>query len=188
MAPVSRYNVTARREGDWWVIDVDGVGVTQAKRLDKVEHMARDLVAAMQEVDYAGVRVDVRYELPVAAVDALSQAKEAADVARQLAKISADSSRHAATVLHSEGLSLRDIAHLLGVSFQRVHQLLGEPLTEATDATRHDAWERVLRAVREAEQADRDRTAHRAQRKHTTNAKPLASVHALEPARRRTAV
>jgi hypothetical protein len=190
MAPVTanRYSVTARREGDWWVIDVDGVGVTQAKRLDKVEHMARDLVAAMNDVDSAKVRVDVRYELPVAAVDALAEAKEAADVARQLAKISADSTRNAATVLHGEGLSLRDIAHLLGVSFQRVHQILGEPLPAAALDSRHDAWDLALRAVREAEKADRDRAALRASLKHATKAEALASVHALEPARRQAAV
>ena len=51
MAPVSTYTATAHREGDWWVIDVEGVGVTQAKRLDQVEGMARDMVALMLDVD-----------------------------------------------------------------------------------------------------------------------------------------
>jgi hypothetical protein len=113
---------------------------------------------------------------------------EHADVARQLAKISADSTRNAATVLHGERLSLRDIAHLLGVSFRRVHQILGEPLPAAALDSRHDAWDLALRAVREAEKADRDRTALRASLKHATKAEALASVHALEPARRQAAV
>jgi hypothetical protein len=187
MAPVNRYRVTARREGDWWVIDVDGVGVTQAKRLDKVEHMARDLVAAMQEVDYDAVQVDVRYELPVAAVEALSEAKAAAEVARQLARIAADSGRHAVAVLHREGLSLRDTAHLLGVSFQRVHQLLAEPLGEGADAARTDAWDRVLRAVREAGQADAARAANRAERKRAKT--PVETVlQPFEPVGDRAAV
>ena len=187
MAPVNRFRVTARREGDWWVIDVDGVGATQAKRLDKVEHMARDLVAAMHEVDYDDVRVDVRYELPVAAVEALAEAKAAAEVARQLAKIAADSGRHAAAVLHREGLSLRDTAHLLGVSFQRVHQLLAEPLGEAADAVRADAWNRVLRAVREAGRADAARATNRAKRKGA-KAQAQTVLQPLEPVGDRAAV
>ena len=185
MAPVNRYRVTARREGDWWVIDVDGVGVTQAKRLDKVEHMARDLVAAMLEVDYDDVRVDVRYELPVAAVEALAEAKTAGELARQLAKIAADSGRRAANVLHNEGLSLRDTAHLLGVSFQRVHQLLAEPLTEAADAARIQAWNRALRAIQEAGKADARRVVNRARRKAAeaeTPASAKANAKAIEPA------
>ena len=30
MAPVSTYRATAHREGNWWVVEVDGIGVTQA--------------------------------------------------------------------------------------------------------------------------------------------------------------
>jgi len=29
---MSAYTATATREGRWWVIDVDGVGVTQSRR------------------------------------------------------------------------------------------------------------------------------------------------------------
>ena len=180
MTPVKRYSTTARREGDWWVIEVDGVGVTQAKRLDKVAHMARDLVAAMLEVDHDDVSIDVRYELPVAAVDALSEAKAAGEVARQLATLAAESGRRAVAALHEEGLSLRDTAHLLGVSYQRVHQLLAEPLTNAVDTTRAKAWARVLKAVQEAGKADDGRPANRAQRKVLNDkdlARPLESAN-----------
>jgi len=32
MVAMSAYTATATREGRWWVIDVDGVGVTQSRR------------------------------------------------------------------------------------------------------------------------------------------------------------
>lgn len=182
MAPVNRYPVTARREGDWWVIDVEGVGVTQAKRIDKVEHMARDLVAAMSDVDYDDVRVDVRYELPLSAVEVLTEAKAASDAAKHLAQMAADSGRRAATVLRDQGLSLRDTAHLLGISFQRVHQLLGEPLP--AEAASEDAWERVLDAAREIGRADARRATNHAQRKAGPG---RAFVQSVEPAADRVA-
>ena len=54
------YTATAICEGDHWVIDVPGVGTTQADTVDDVEEMALDLVVAMTHSDPAEVRVDVR--------------------------------------------------------------------------------------------------------------------------------
>ena len=41
------YTATAICEGDYWVIDVPGVGTTQADSVDDLEQMAVDLVTAM---------------------------------------------------------------------------------------------------------------------------------------------
>jgi hypothetical protein len=41
------YTATAICEGDYWVIDVPGVGTTQADSVDDIEDMAVDLVIAM---------------------------------------------------------------------------------------------------------------------------------------------
>jgi len=41
------YTATAISEGDYWVIDVPGVGTTQADGLEELEEMALDLVVAM---------------------------------------------------------------------------------------------------------------------------------------------
>jgi hypothetical protein len=54
------YTATAICEGDHWVIDVPGVGTTQADTVDDVEEMALDLVVAKTHSDPADVRVDVR--------------------------------------------------------------------------------------------------------------------------------
>lgn len=48
---------TVHREGDMWVIEVDGWGATQAHQLSEVDRMARDYVASLADVDPADVEV-----------------------------------------------------------------------------------------------------------------------------------
>lgn len=45
------------REGPWYVIDVDGYGVTQAESALSTLRMARDLVAMVADVDPGQVAV-----------------------------------------------------------------------------------------------------------------------------------
>jgi hypothetical protein len=54
------YIATAIREGDQWVIDVPGVGTTQADSLEDIEDMAIDLVTAMTHTAPADVHVQMR--------------------------------------------------------------------------------------------------------------------------------
>ena len=54
------YAALVAREDRWWVIDVHGVGIAQARRLSDVEQMARELVAVTLDVPFAEVRVEVR--------------------------------------------------------------------------------------------------------------------------------
>ena len=54
------YIATAIREGDYWVIDVPGVGSTQADTVDDIEEMAVDLVIAMTHAARSDVHVQVR--------------------------------------------------------------------------------------------------------------------------------
>jgi len=55
------YTATAICEGDHWVIDVPGVGTTQADSVDDIEGMALDLVIAMTHTapEEVHVRVDI---------------------------------------------------------------------------------------------------------------------------------
>jgi hypothetical protein len=126
MAPVTTYTATVHREGDWWVIDVDGVGATQAKRLDKVEHMARDLVATMRDVPIEDVQVDVKFDLAPDINSLLAAAKSSAEAAKAAQKLATELAQEAVTRLQGEHWSMRDIARVTGVSFQRVHQVLNE--------------------------------------------------------------
>jgi hypothetical protein len=54
------YTATAICEGDHWVIDVDGVGTTEAATVDDVQEMAVDLVVATTHAAHEDVHVDVR--------------------------------------------------------------------------------------------------------------------------------
>ncbi len=54
------YTATAICEGDYWVIDVTGVGTTQAATVDDIEAMAVDLVTARTHITRQDVPVQVR--------------------------------------------------------------------------------------------------------------------------------
>ena len=54
------YTAIAVSEGDHWVIDVPGVGTTQADTVDDIEEMAVDLVTAMTHTAPQDVHVQVR--------------------------------------------------------------------------------------------------------------------------------
>ncbi len=57
---MAEYTATAICEGDHWVIDVPGVGTTQADGVDDIEEMALDLVVAMTHTAREEVQVQVR--------------------------------------------------------------------------------------------------------------------------------
>jgi hypothetical protein len=57
---MSDYTATAVCEGDYWVIDVPGIGTTQAGTVDDIEGMAVDLVTAMTHTSRQDVHVQVR--------------------------------------------------------------------------------------------------------------------------------
>jgi hypothetical protein len=54
------YTATAISEGDHWVIDVAGVGTTQADSFDELEEMALDLVVAMTHTAPEDVQIELR--------------------------------------------------------------------------------------------------------------------------------
>ena len=58
---MASYTATAICEGDHWVIDIPGIGTTQADSVDDLEEMAVDLVIAMTHTapEEVHVRVDI---------------------------------------------------------------------------------------------------------------------------------
>jgi hypothetical protein len=56
---MAEYTATAVREGDLWVIDVPGVGTTQADSIDDIEKVAVDLVLATTHTAPDDVHVQV---------------------------------------------------------------------------------------------------------------------------------
>lgn len=45
---MNTYTAVVSREGRWWIVDVDGVGTTQARNLTEAQEMAVDLIAITQ--------------------------------------------------------------------------------------------------------------------------------------------
>jgi len=54
------YIATAICEGDHWIIDVDGVGTTQADSIEDIDEMAVALVSAMTHSPPRDVHIQVR--------------------------------------------------------------------------------------------------------------------------------
>ena len=57
---MSDYTATAVCEGDYWVVDVAGIGTTHADGVDDIEETAVDLVTAMTHSARGDVHVEVR--------------------------------------------------------------------------------------------------------------------------------
>ncbi|MHB8620126.1 MAG: hypothetical protein ACYDAG_11255 [Chloroflexota bacterium] len=121
------YTVNCQRSGGWWAITIPEVpgAFTQARRLDQVERMARDVMALMLGVpeDSFGIHLapvlDDRAQKVLEQVD---EAKGAAEDAQREAMAAMDLA--ARTLVRDEGLTVRDAGRLLGISFQRVSQLV----------------------------------------------------------------
>lgn len=57
---MSDYIATAVAEGDYWVVDIPGVGTTHADTVSEIEEMAIDLVTVMTHTARPDVHVQVR--------------------------------------------------------------------------------------------------------------------------------
>jgi predicted RNase H-like HicB family nuclease len=120
------YTARARRSGAWWAIDVPELpGVfSQARRLDRVESMARDAIALFLDADPAMFDIRVETNLPSDLrrdVDTVGRLRAEAD---RLQAESSGALRHLTHELLGRGLSVRDAAAILGISHQRVSQLV----------------------------------------------------------------
>jgi len=63
------YGVVAKREGSWWVLAIDSLGIAgQVRHLDEGESVGRDLIAAFLDVPGEQVSVELEVILPEEAV------------------------------------------------------------------------------------------------------------------------
>lgn len=117
------YKATAELDdANWWIITVDGVGVTQARSVREAEEMAIDLVYAM--TDEEGADVDITFSGgPFDEIEPLRRKQEVAETL--MAEASTDMRALVAKLLEV-GLHKADVARVLKVSPQRVSQLSAE--------------------------------------------------------------
>ena len=133
-SPDNTYTATASRDGEWWSIEVEGLrgAYTQARRLDQVEEMARDIVALLLDVAPDTIAIEVHIDLDSVIRDRLDRLAELRRQADQLQETAAEESRSVVLGLQGKGLPLRDIGTLLGVSHQRAGQLAKSAKRRAT--------------------------------------------------------
>ena len=123
---MTTYQVTVERDGRFWLVRVQGVGVTQARHLREVDAMARDLVAVMTRAEPEGVTLEISIALPPEVQVHLDRAEALRQESARTQSEAASEVHAAARQLVASGLPLRDVGKLLGVSHQRAHQLASQ--------------------------------------------------------------
>jgi len=117
--------VRAEWDGYNWVGEVEGGGVTQAKRLELLRERAVEVAKLMSgKVIDAD---DVAFEIVVPGIDITEVADEIARLDLQVHELQArlmERRRATVRVLKKHGFTLRDIGTITGLSHQRVDQLL----------------------------------------------------------------
>ena len=122
MVAVKKYQAVARRDGRFWLVDVEGVGLTQGRNLQDARDMAADLVETM-----TGKPGDINFivDLPAPLAAGLGKAKADIRQAEQALQQAAEEVRRVAAALRTtQGLTGKDVAFVLEVSEQRASQLL----------------------------------------------------------------
>ena len=124
---MSTYTAVASREGRWWVVDVAGVGTTQARNLTEAKEMATDLISITRNIPAKEIEVEIRTALEADLEKEIAQARAAIrDLEERQQSVARASRGVARKLVRSAGLTGRDAAVVLGVSPQRVSQLLAD--------------------------------------------------------------
>lgn len=121
---MSKHHVRAERGTKYWVISIDGVVRTQAKRQGQIEPMARDWLSLIHDRDPQSFEVDIEVAMPEAVQAHLDRARALREASEQARLEAARETAAAALVLHESGLTVREIGPLLHVSHQRAQQLV----------------------------------------------------------------
>ena len=126
------YKAVATHRPPWWAIEItEGLpdhmfAHTQVRRLTAIDETAREVIAALTEVDPGEVEVEIAIRMPAALADAHTALAEAEQAARNAVRIAREHRVRAARIARDEGLTTRESALLLGVSHQRISQLINE--------------------------------------------------------------
>ena len=122
------YKVEVTRDGKWWMISIPELdALTQARRIDDVPVMARELIALETGVALTDVAIEQRIELVAGGEDLAARVRT---IREHRARLSEEEARvqtemaEFAKELAAADVPVRDIGSLLGVAHQRVSQLV----------------------------------------------------------------
>src|SRR5690625_409851 len=121
MSHHKRFTATVKTWRKGWEIHIEGLGVTQVRRLSEARERALDYIASLNGEEDASV--DFHFDLGTLS-EKVTAARLATTRAAQAQLEAAAQSREAAAELQDAGLSMSDIAVVMGVSRGRVSQIL----------------------------------------------------------------
>lgn len=124
---MNSYEVRARRDGKWWMVEIPALnGLTQARRFNEVERMARDFIAVTQDIPIESVLVDISVA-KIAGINVeqrLAKIRKNRRAANELEQAALAETEQLAKELAAHDLTVREIGEVLDISFQRAHQLI----------------------------------------------------------------
>jgi predicted RNase H-like HicB family nuclease len=114
MMDTTTFTALCERAGRWWTIQIPQLeGLTaQARSVDQVEMMARQVIARHLGVPPESITVEVITDAPPAVAEAL----QARHVAREAVEAAAMATRAALEALAADGHTFHDAATLLGLT------------------------------------------------------------------------
>lgn len=121
------FTVTAKRWDKGWELHIDGVGVTQARKLSEADLMVRDLIARREGIDTQDIEVRWSFDLGEELDAEIKAARAAVSNVERAQQDAAAKSRSVVARLKAAGLAGNEVARVLGLSPQRVSQLM-EPV------------------------------------------------------------
>lgn len=133
MEMTQSFEVTAHREGRWWVFEIPALeDGGQARSLAEAEFEARDIASMNLDVDIDSIAVNVTVE-GLDDARAAWRAAEAAELEARAAQARAAQQKRAvvAGLTGERGLSAADASKMLGISPQRIYQIAGPKRTRA---------------------------------------------------------
>jgi predicted transcriptional regulator len=140
MGEVTTYTARAHREGTWWAVDIPELDLaTQARRIDQIKYMARDLIATWLEIPADSFDVMVDPVLDPDVSHAAGAVRKATKEAAEAVEAAAVATRAFAADLLRKGYTVRDAGHILGVSPQRISQLTSTTATKPAKVSRTTA-------------------------------------------------
>lgn len=106
------YQVIVRPGEKYWILEIPGIGFTQARTTAEIESMARDLITVMtQDADFA---LTIETKLPQSVQEHLDEARRLRKEEAECRSNAARETRAAAQELHGMGLALQQIGDILG--------------------------------------------------------------------------